>query len=323
MKLKRNQIIFAVVLLSVLGAFGGVYQFYFKEKLDTYAKEKRFRIALDAAARELADAFHGYRPEQLIALWRAEVQPWADALRDRSTFFNFGDWYEHPVPPEEGRILKVWYGEELNKMLLDLEQTMREKGPYVNAPLLDDLRAKFDVSTVEELDQQRVINRDIVIDQLAKMNFGSQLVEMLLDAKVAGINDVSVWPRRKDKAHKDQLVLQTFGVDCYFQMRELALFFERLRMDNNRYWNVDAIKFYNQNLVTPQEPYVLVKMIITQANFVGAVDVEGGGGNAQQLFNMNNMPAPRQSRRSDVVPEEKSALMEWWTWFRRNVLYLP
>jgi len=31
--MRRNQIIFGTVLLLVLSAFGGVYQFYFKEKL--------------------------------------------------------------------------------------------------------------------------------------------------------------------------------------------------------------------------------------------------------------------------------------------------
>lgn len=321
MKLKRNQIIFGLVLLAVLAAFGGVYQFYFKEKLDTYAKDKRDRMQIEAAAKELSSAFYGFRPEALIALWRAEVQPWADALRDRSTFFNFGDWYDHPVPPEEGRILKVWYGEELGKMMQELERSIREKGPYVNTPPLDDLRIKFDVATVEELDQQRVINQDIVIEHLARMNFGIDLINMLLDAKVAGITDLSVWPRRKDKAHKDQLALQTVGLDVYFQMRELTLFFERLRMDNSRYWNVDAIKFYNPNLMSPDKPYVQVRLILTQANFIGVVDLEGEGGTAAGLFNMNQQPSARQSKNT-LPAEPPSALMEWWNWFRRDILYI-
>jgi len=205
-KLKRNQIIFIVSLLLVLGAFGAVYQFYFKEKLETYNADRRFREQLEQAAKNLSGAFSGYRPDELIRLWRGQVQPWREALEDRSEFYNFGDWYEYDAPPEEGRILKVWYDEELDTKLDELYQNIYEKAPYARLPETT-LLENFNVLDAQELDNQNRIDRNLIGEQLARFNFGYNMMDLLLDARISDVMEWNTWPRRTDPAHKNQLAL--------------------------------------------------------------------------------------------------------------------
>lgn len=315
--MRRNQIIFGVVLLLVLAAFGGVYQFYFKEKLDQYKRDEGFRRDLEASADELQKFFSNTSPETIISLWRAEVQPWVDTLQQRAGYFDDGGWFRHETPPESGRILRVWYGEELNKMLTELYQDIAEKAPNIY-PFPPELLKTIKVRTESELAQEKEVTPALVNEELARMAFASNVINLLLDEKIVGLNNLVVWPTRQDKNHKGQLLLNSVGVDANMYMRHLTHMLEVLRRQR-RYFTVDAIHINNPYISSQAEPLVNVRMIITQGQFSGQLEQDTGAGSAQSLFEMNSSRTPKPTREAEP---ELSGFGKFWKWFKRTILYM-
>ena len=323
--MRRNQIIFGSVLVLVLASFGGVYQFYFKEKLDQYAKDRQFRMDLETQASDLATFFSGTDPETVLSMWRNQVQPWAETLDSRAQYFDDGKWLDHETPPEAGRILPVWYGEQVDKMLADLYQKVYEKAPNIspfpeNILTTLEIKSESDLSTEKDMTPERM--RSQINQNLAKLAFASNLIDLLLDEKVIGINEITVWPRRQDRNHKGQLTLRTAGLDMYMYMRHVVHFLEYLRRQK-RYFHVDAIHLSNPYIAEQAEPYMRVKLLLTQAVYTGESQADqAGAGSAKSLFNMT---APRAGAKPPLPiakPEELTGFGKAWKWFKRNILYM-
>lgn len=318
--MRRNQIIFGSILVLVLASFGAVYQFYFKEKLAQYNKDAQFRKDLQAAAEDLSTFFSGTSPETVITLWSNEVQPWAESLQQRAGYFNTGDWFKHETPPESGRILRVWYGEQLEKQLNQLYQDIAEKAPNLDAFPEDILKA-LELKTENDMAQEKEVTVQLVNQQLGKLAFATRLLNLLFDEKVMGINDINMWPSRKDKNHRDQLVLQTVGLDINIYMRHLVHLLEVLRRQN-RFFQVDAIHVMNPYIANPVDPELRVKLLLTQGDFSGNLDnaaAAGGAGTAKNLFGMTT---PKSSNRPPVPPKEEPGFFgTLWKYFKRYVLY--
>lgn len=319
--MRRNQIIFGSILLLVLASFGAVYQFYFREKLEQYNKDRKFREDLEAAAQDISSFFSGTAPETVITRWRNEVQPWAEALQDRASFFDIAGWYEHENPPEQGRILSVWFGEELRKMEDKLYQDIAEKAPNIY-PFPENILNSLDVKRQnDEARQAQEITIPFANEQLARLAFGTRFLDLLLEEKILGLNEIAVWPRRQDKNHKGQIVLQTAAADVNIYMRHLVHLLEVLRRQK-RYFHVDAIKVSNPIIATEsaqQEPYVRAQLLITQGVFSGTADA-GAAGSAKSLFEMSTA---KTAVKPPVVPVEEPGFMGTaWKWFKRNILYM-
>lgn len=318
--MRRNQIIFGTALFLVLAAFGGVYQFYFKEKLSQYNKDRLFRQELESAAESLSSFFSGTSPDTVISLWRNQVQPWADTLDRRASFFDDGDWYEHETPPEQGRILRVWYGETLNKMVEELYTNIYEKAPGIYAFPEDILRA-LEVSTENDLAQEQEITPAIINAELAKLSFASSLIDLLLDEKMLALYDIKVWPKRQDGSHKQQLTLQTVGLEMDMYMRHLVHFLEVLRRQR-RYFTVDAIHVSNAVIAEQNDPPLNVRLLLTQATYAGSTNnaaaAAGGAGSARSLFDITT---PRTAPPPPPPKEEPTLLQKMWKLFKRYVLF--
>jgi hypothetical protein len=316
--MRRNQIIFAVVLLLVLASFGGVYQFYFAEKLAQYQKDLQFRKDLEAAAKDISDFFSGTDPETVISRWRNEVQPWAETLQQRAAYFDDAKWYEHELPPETGRIPRVWYGEQLDKMQQQLYNDIAEKAPNIY-PFPENIFSALDVKTEADMAQEKEVTNALMNQQLGRLAFGMRFINLLLDEKILGLHDISVWPRRQDPKHKGQLALQTVGVDVDIYMRHLIHLLEVLRRQN-RYFHVDAIHVTNSNIASQGDPVMRVRMLITQAKFIGKLDAPGTAGSAKSLYDMTTPKAAPKP--PPAKPAEPTGFGKLWRWFKRNILYM-
>lgn len=318
--MKRNQIIFGTILLLVLSSFGGVYQFYFKEKLAQYAKDAAFRKELETAASDLATFFSGTAPEVVISRWRNDVQPWAEVLEQRAKYFDNGGWYKHETPPETGRILRVWYGEEVERMQQELYRKVNEKAPNIY-PFPDDILRTLEVRTESEMSKEVDVTPKLVNDELAKLAFATNLIDFLLDEKVVGINELAVWPKRQDRNHKGQLILQTVGLDVNLYMRHVVHLLENLRRQR-RYFNVDAIHLSNAYIADQAEPVMRVKLLITQGEFSGSLQAqEGAGGSAKSLFDMTQARATNKPPAAAAEPEP-GFFGKIWRFIKRDLLLM-
>jgi len=299
--MRRNQIIFGTILLLVLGSFGGVYQFYFKDKLAQYAKDAAFRKELEGVAADLATFFSATKPQTVIQLWRNEVQPWVEALEQRAKYFDNGGWYKHETPPEAGRILRVWYGEELDRMMDTLYQKVNEKAPNIY-PFPEDILKTLEVRSETDMAKEVDVTPKLINQELAKVAFATNLIDFLLDEKVTGINEMVVWPKRQDRNHKGQLTLQTVGLDVNLYMRHVVHLLENLRRQR-RYFNVDAIHLSNPYVNDQAEPIMRLKLLITQGEFSGNLQNQDGAGSAKSLFGMTQARAANKPAALAPEPE--------------------
>ena len=194
----RERIIIAVVLLAVIAGFIAVYLFYFQDKMEAYTANKRFMDDLDRTYADLNATFSGYDPDGLIALWKQQVQPWADNRNELATYYHLDGWRAHDAPPEEVAIVKFWYEEQAQEMEREFYQYLYEKmGDYRNRFPVD-LRTTLGIKKLE--DWQGVdVNVGQVRGELAKLQFGINLSKFLIDRKVATVGNLKVWPVRKEQ----------------------------------------------------------------------------------------------------------------------------
>lgn len=313
--MNRGRIIYASVLFSVFAAFGAVYQFYFKARLEAYRKDELFAIELQGTLDGLADTFKETTPDELTRAWRAQIQPWNDAVTERAKFFNLGGWFEHEKPPAESLILKFWYDEQSQKELRKLYQKVGEKmGRYDLFP--PDIRENLGIPVLDDWANIDVTERD-VNRELARLNFGIKTCELLLDAKVSSLNDVVMWQTAyQSPAYNKLLNLQTTGMSFTITMKNLvALLEEKFRLAN-RYFTVNGLRITYPYIAINAEPELQVEMLVTQAEFVNQQE----GGNLRQAFDQNVAPRTAPTTAAPAPSAVPTGFFgKAWKWIKVNI----
>lgn len=317
----QAQIVGILILCVVFGALGAVWQFYFKEIFEGYRRDDELRASLETTLSQLEETFHGYKPEVLIEEWQNKMQPWRNAREERATFFSFGDWYDIDVTPDETRMLKFWYDETSNQMIRELYTRVYERmGDFSRFP--QDIRASFNIAREEEWGGRDITWEEARVN-LQVLAFAKSVTDFLLENNVTAVRHIEFWPRRTPQQFNELLVLQTLGLHIAIQTRDLVRMFDRLRQEP-RYFSVEAMKISYPYIAYAVEPQLDVRLLLTQANYrppdderleVAARTAGPGAPSAPARIDRE-----RTGRALDVQP---NMLRRFWTWFRRNVLYMP
>lgn len=319
MRLTKGQILYTLTLTAVLGAFGAVYQFYFKEKLAQYAADERFLNTLETTFKDLESAFSGYKPEKLISAWRAEQQPWADAVEARTSYFNFGDWFTIEDRPEQGEMWKFWYDKTVNAKVWALYQKVAERmGNYNLFP--QDIRGDLALKTLEDWQTGDVTEKD-VMQELQRLEFGIRTCELLLDAKATSVQNIRLWPRREEKRFGKVLQFQTVGLTFTMTPKDFVELMEKLRLED-RYFSVDGLRVINPCIACPTEPNYTIDMLLTQAQYIEGQKAAAAPVTARDAANMSVTPMNNSRRNREPPPPEPGMFGKAWKWFKRTVLYM-
>lgn len=317
----KYEIVGITVLLVIFGGVGAVWQFYFRDLFEGYRQDDQYRATLQSTFERLEETFRGYDPELLIEEWQNKIQPWRNAREERARFFNYGDWYEIDVVPDETRMLKFWYTDVSNEMLYDLyTRVFEQMGDYTRFP--QDIRTMFNIAREEDW-AGRDVSREEVESNLRALAFASALSNLLLDHNVTSVRRIEVWPRRVPQTFNGLVDFQTIGLHVTIQARDMVRLFETLRQEQ-RYFGVEAIKVAYPYIGYGVEPQLDVQFLLTQANYLPPDDreidrVAAETPDAPRMAARPERPAAMQ-RAVDVQP---SRLRRFWIWFRRTVLYIP
>lgn len=333
--MSKGTIISVLILALALGAFGAVYKLYFQPKLEAYKLDEQLEASLQIAYDELVQSFDGRDPELLVRAWREEIQPWRDAFAQRTTFFNWGGWGTHEPIPQEGPILRFWYEEQTNKVLMALYEKVGETlGNYALFP--NDIRVDLGVLTADNLHGDAT-EQDIM-QELIKLSYGVSMCELLLDAKATSIQHVYLWPVRQDPAHNEMIRLRTMGLAFTISARDLVSFIEEQFRLANRFFNIDGIRITYPYIAYNTEPQLQVEMLVTQGNFVKrasgtpaaptqvAAAPRAPGAAAADVYAASGIPdAPegfgsRRAQQEEV--KEPGVFGRAWKWFKRHYLYM-
>lgn len=268
--MKREYIVIILMLVVVASVTGGVYEFYFKPRLEIYAQDRDRAEQLESQLKQLEQTFMKFAPKDIVKAWKGEVVPWRDAVFSRAPYFNMADFFEiQPVP--DAMMLKFYYQEESKRMLDQLRSKIREN-PTCTVMNLDRFGAP-PAASFDQMDQAAVANG------LRLIAFGSSMVDMLLKAKPTEISAVELWPKRVE--YDGLLRMYTTGLAFKMTMENLATFIEEeLRAPTKRrYFDINAISIQNKHLRVTQAPVLDVRMLLTQAAFVERAAMDRTPGN--------------------------------------------
>lgn len=324
--MKKERVIWGLILFAVLASFFSVYQFYFKEKLAAYAKDAIAKKNAEDAYTKLKTTFEGFKPDDVIAAWSGEVQPWKDAVLERGKYFDDSGWREGTKPPEDVAILRFWYDKQLKEEVNKLYTEVFQANGLYQVPPADVLIKEFQVKTLEDY-QGRDVTREDVTRELASLAFGNQVCRMMAKSKAAYLAHVYLWPGRETKENDGLLRYWTFGIEFGMNMKDFVNFVDNNLRTADRYFNIEGIKIQYPYVGYNVEPVMNVQMLVTMARFIsrksGTGDDESlagvaSGANPQSVvnnFNLNN-------RGASTILEEPTGFAAFWKWFKRNVLYM-
>ncbi|HOE67870.1 MAG TPA: hypothetical protein PLO62_15220 [Candidatus Hydrogenedentes bacterium] len=251
--MKRQHVITLIVALLLLGTVGGVYQFYFKVRLQQYARDEETKRRLETKLKQLETAFKGVRPPALIAAWRGAIQPWADAVNERAVFFDMAKLTEFQEVPEE-TMPKFHYEGQFYKMMQQLQ--VDAYNARISIPA-----TTFGVPTPDQTRGQAP-SREDVNAWLRQLSFGINVTRLLMQYGINPIRDVVIWPPRQEG---NLLRMQTVGLSFATNLATLTKFLNELKT-RDRYFNVDALQVTNATLRYP-DPYLNVQMLVTVAQY--------------------------------------------------------
>ncbi|MCC6142986.1 MAG: hypothetical protein IT368_04165 [Candidatus Hydrogenedentes bacterium] len=326
----RGRVISFIAFLLLFGGMGGVYLFYFKDKLAAYALDEQKAKTFESRYTELADAFHGVDPQKLIPIVRGAIPAWQQAVEQRAQFFNFGDWFEYEEPPE-GELLRFWYEEQAGEMLRKSQQAALEANPWLTYP--QDLREMLQAPTLQDLTGQTVNEQD-VREYLANLAFGLSAFDMLVENGATSISAIHIWPVRPDKLFSKR----TVGMAFTMTLKDLTEMLDELRA-NTRFFDIDGLSLQHNYIAQNYEPQVSVELLLTQARFrqeassIAAPSAgPGGAPGAPGAAGAPGMPgrpgvptgaAAEWTRIQETRPPEPEpgTFAKAWKWIKRNIFY--
>lgn len=310
--MKKQYIVPIVVLILFAGGMGAVYQFYFRIQLEQYAKNTQMQADLNKRLEELQTTFSGadkrpVSPDEFVSQWRGAVQPWNDALVDRSTYFII------PEPTErapENAVPKFFYRERFPTLITQLQQYA-----YSRSVMIPD--TTFGAPLPSDLDN-RSVDADQVNGWLRQLSAGTDVIKLLVDNGAAQVVEVDLWPAYIDN---DLLEKRTVGVRVLITLEKLTAFLDKLYAES-RYFNVDAVRIHNTSVRTPYQPWLEVEMLITQAKYVEggqakaapqASGAQAAGATGDPMAKMMDaLKAKRAAAGKDKADAATTQTKSWW-----------
>jgi hypothetical protein len=274
MKVSKEYIMALSALIAVLGAVGGGYQFYYRERLDEYKKNIQDEAKFTGVLSALETKFDFCPPEKLIAAVNGEVNPMVEELHRRASFFQVSDLREiQPIP--EGKMLAFYYREEFDRLFREFRQQAVASYPTCVYPF----DIVFGAPRPEEFTGIEVSKLEVAT-ALRKITFGLSMMSLLMQSKAAYITDVQLW---NPLTTPNRLFTQyTVGLSFAMMTKDLVAFLDKLRVGEifgqQRYARVNALSIQNKYMRWQIEPPVEVQMVVTfaQANVDQNAPIEGG-----------------------------------------------
>ena len=254
--MKKQHIYTILILLVIAGAVGAGYQFYFKEQLDKYAENEEFLIQLQRKHADLDSQFKRNKPEEEVAMYWGLVNPWAEAAERRSRVFSI-DEYAHVDPIPEGELPKPYYIRESDTIKNGLLVEAYTSG--IPIPGVDPFFGRPQASQLAGT----TITAEEAIEWLREIQYGTNLVRLLMSKGVIQIDSFVMWPPRTvDEIFESR----TFGVRMWMRMNDFCGLVRDLQYDDRTFFNVDAFRIANPYLRS-YDPVMQVEVLITMADY--------------------------------------------------------
>ena len=325
MRMSKEQIIFVLVIMSLMGICGAVTYFYFWARLQVYAEDVRTEEHLKATLDEFEKNFSKTQPKALISAIQAQVQPWNEA-RDRwgAMFSMDPRTLERFNPRPEEQFPKFWYDEESTRLLSELRMKILQTQPNLVFP--GDIYDLFGVPRLEDWKMQENVTEAMAKNALMKLSFGIAMFERLLNNKVTVIETINIWEPRKEERFGDIVRLRTVGLAFRIGLKDLVGLMESLNAED-RYITVEGISL--AWLQPWYEPQLEVKMLVTQALWtppekrpVGRAAGPAAPGAPKPAAAAAGARSQLSTAAAPQAPTQPGIFSRAWRWIKQNILIM-
>lgn len=311
--MNKGLVIAIMLLISALAGMAALYQFYVKEIIKDLQEKTADREQIEKKLEDLETTFYKTKPEVIIKRWRQETQPWAEAVFQRTDFFELRD-EPKPIQVPEGKIPKFFYVEEFPKLedrlwdYVDEKQCRIPNGLNFNAPAPKSLTGKN--PSAEEVETWMI-----------DYEYGASIIRFVADSGASEIKSLAIWPSETIlKGSAGTIERRRIGFDVFLKYEDLVTFLEKLRT-SDRYFSVDVLKLTNRELLDP-DAELNAQMIVTQTHFIKKIVTAAAGSSVPANAGSAKRPGAQARFRSmfpkrSIVPVEEES---WWTRFRKNNL---
>lgn len=319
--MSRYHVIAALVLVAVVAALGLTYKFYFEEKLQAYTQAEEDREKLINKLEQVQKRFKGQQPDDYFKAMNDAIAPLNDAVLVRSQFFNLRDfWVEEQIPEDVRVPMKFHYQRQYREKEAALQQDAYAHIPPVAYPF-DLFTRSFGAPAPEQLADASV-SREDVQRWLTQINYGMAVTRLLIKANALAINDIVLWPPRDEFG---VLEMRTVGLSFQIRAEDLVAFLEALQGED-RYFNVNALRIRNSNLLWPNaagygSPPLEVEMLLTLSRYdetkagaatgPGALAAAGGGG-VPNLASSLGLSFGGARQDDEVADDRMVRKKSWW-----------
>lgn len=255
--MKKGTIFAIMALLAGLAGTGAVYQYVVKERIKQLGQHLAEEEKLRKKIGSLEEVFSRTRPDKVLSLWRQRTQPWADAVAERSRYYNMGELtLSHEVPQEV--IPKFYFTEQYPKLVEDLYDYA-----YDNNCIIGEFT--FGVLPPGPMVDTNPKNREVA-RWLGRYQYGSEMTKFIIDAGAVEVPTVVIWPTRENPPGRSGgLFARTVGYSIVIGLSDLVEFLDKLRT-SDRFFDVEGLRIVNTDLTDP-DPLITVAMVITQLEY--------------------------------------------------------
>ncbi len=271
--MKKSVILLTLLLVGSIAGTYAVYELYVKKRMRELGEHLEEEKLLQERLTELEETFFHTKPETVLSTWRAEVQPWADAVDRRSGFYNLGDIpLRVPIPEEERELAKWYYAEVQPKMVREIETKAYESGFSLPDPA-------FGTPDPKSYGQGDDPPPREISKHLAQIEFGKAITDILVDARVKSVRSLEIWPEQTEVSGRSgDVKSRTTGLAITIGMREFVTFIDKLSQ-KDRYFEVKALRITNTRLRDTNAD-LTVQMVLAQAYFAPAKQASESSGEA-------------------------------------------
>ena len=311
----KGLVIAIVVLISALASIAVLYQFYVKAIIEDLQQKTADREQIEQKLEDLETTFYNTKPEVIIKTWRQETQPWADAVFQRTDFFELRDPPE-PIKVPEEKIPKFYYADEFPK----LEDRLRDYVDEVRCRIPSGLR--FDAPAADSLAGSNPSAQEVE-KWMNEYEYGAYLIRFIADSGASEIIDLELWPPETILTGSTGAIeRRRIGFTVNLTYEDLVSFLETMRTSDH-YFSVDALMLTNDRLRNP-DTELTAKMVVAQTHFIEYASIDSQRSKNVQGTNSPKAQEAQERFRNffgdlsalDYANEEET----WWSRFRRKWL---
>ncbi len=258
--MKKSVILLTLLLVASLAGTYAVYELYVKARIKELSEHLEEEKQLKNKLTTLEETFFKTKPDTVLRVWRNEIQPWENAVRQRALFFNLGEIpLDVEIPVEQRDIAKFYYKKVYPEMTQELDNRLYEANLYLPDPT-------FGIPHPDTYGRGASPAPKQISRHLARFEFGKAVADLLIDANVTSVSVLEVWPERNELSGRSgDVKSRTTGLSFTIRMQDFVRFLDMLSQEN-RYFEVKSLHLTNRTLRYSNAD-LNVQMVLAQAYY--------------------------------------------------------